>query len=143
MRRYLPQDVDLALLILRLVLAGVLLYHGAAKLLNLAGTTAAFQGMNVPAPSVSLVYAVIAEVLGGLLILFGVAVDVAGVLVVIDMLGAILFVHLHNGFDFGKGGWEHPFTILSMALVLALAGPGRYAVGSNGGYRTSERPRLA
>ncbi len=143
MRRYLPQDVDLALLILRLALAGVLLYHGVPKLLNFAGTTAAFQGMNVPAPSLSVVYAVIAEVLGGLLILFGVAVDVAGVLVVIDMLGAILFVHLHNGFDFGKGGWEHPFTILSMALVLALAGPGRYAVGSTAGYRTTERRRVA
>jgi putative oxidoreductase len=86
------------------------------------------------------VFAIIAEVVGGLLILLGFAVDIAGILVMIDMLGAILFVHLHNGFDYGKGGWEHPFTVLGIALALVLAGPGRYSVGNRAG--SSERARL-
>jgi uncharacterized membrane protein YphA (DoxX/SURF4 family) len=38
-------------------------------------------------------------------------------------------VHWPKGFDFTKGGWEHPFTVLAMALTLALIGPGRFAVG--------------
>jgi putative oxidoreductase len=140
MRRYLPQSTDLGLLILRVALAIILLYHGVPKLMNFGGTAAGFQGMNVPAPSLSVAFAIIAEVVGGLLILLGIAVDIAGVLVMIDMLGAIVFVHLHNGFDFGKGGWEHPFTILSIALSLVLTGPGRYSVGNRAGG--NERGRL-
>jgi putative oxidoreductase len=130
MRRYLPLNLDVALLVLRLTLAAVLLYHGLPKVMNFGATVGAFQSMNIPAPTVSAGFAVLSEVVGGILILLGVAVDLAGILVIIDMLGAIFFVHWANGFDFTKGGWEHPFTVLAIALALALAGPGRYAVGA-------------
>jgi putative oxidoreductase len=132
MRRYLPLNLDVALLILRLALAAALLYHGLPKVMNFGTTVAGFQTMNIPAPTLTVAFAILAEVVGGILILLGVAVDIAGVLVVINMLGAIFTVHWPNGFDFTKGGWEHPFTILAMALALALAGPGRYSVGVKG-----------
>jgi putative oxidoreductase len=128
MRRYLPVNLDLALLILRLVLAAVLLYHGLPKLMNFGATAVAFQGMHIPAPTVAAGFAVLAEVVGGILILLGIAVDLAAILVVIEMLGAITLVHWANGFDFTKGGWEHPFTVLGIALALAFAGPGRHTV---------------
>jgi putative oxidoreductase len=137
MRRYLPLDLDVALLILRLALAAVLLYHGLPKVMNFGATVGAFQSMNVPAPTLTAAFAILSEVIGGILILLGVAVDLAGLLVIIDMLGAIFTVHWAAGFDFTKGGWEHPFTVLAMALVLALAGPGRYSVGA-GGRRAGE-----
>jgi putative oxidoreductase len=129
MRRFVPANHDLALLLLRLALAAVLLYHGVPKLMDFGATVTGFQTMGMPAPSLTAAFAVLAEVVGGLLILLGIAVDVAGILVIIEMLGAIFLVHLANGFDFTKGGWEHPFTVLVMALVLVLAGPGRHAVG--------------
>jgi putative oxidoreductase len=132
MRRYLPLNLDAALLILRLALAAVLLYHGLPKVMNFGATVGAFQSMNVPAPTLTAAFAILAEVVGGILILLGIAVDIAGLLVVINMLGAIFTVHWPNGFDFTKGGWEHPFTVLVMALVLALAGPGRTSVGARG-----------
>jgi putative oxidoreductase len=140
MRRFLPHNHDLALLILRLALAAVLLYHGVPKLMNFGTTVTAFQGMGLPAPSLTAAFAVFVEVVGGLLILLGVAVDLAGILVIIEMLGAIFLVHWPNGFDFTKGGWEHPFTVLVMALALALAGPGRHAVGKQH-YTGVERRR--
>jgi putative oxidoreductase len=129
MRRFLPYNIDVALLILRLTLGIILLYHGIPKLMNFSATVGGFQTMGLPAPSLTAAFALLAEVVGGLLILFGVAVDVAAILVMIDMLGAITLVHWSNGFDFTKGGWEHPFTVLAIALVLALAGPGRLSVG--------------
>jgi putative oxidoreductase len=132
MRRYLPLNLDLALLILRLALAVVLLYHGLPKLMNFGQTASNFAGMHIPAPNLSAAFSVLAEVGGGILILLGIAVDLAGILVILDMLGAIALVHLPNGFDFTKGGFEHPFTILAMALALALAGPGRMSVGGTG-----------
>jgi putative oxidoreductase len=144
MRRYLPLNLDLALLVLRLTLAAVLLYHGLPKVMNFGATVGAFQSMHIPAPTVSAGFAVLSEVIGGILILLGIAVDIAGVLVIIDMLGAIALVHWANGFDFTKGGWEHPFTVLAMALALALAGPGGYAVGGGrAAYKGTERRRAA
>jgi putative oxidoreductase len=99
--------------------------------------------MNIPAPALSAGFAILAEVVGGILILLGIAVDIAGVLVIIDMLGAIALVHWANGFDFTKGGWEHPFTVLAIALALALAGPGGYAVGGGrAAYQGPERRRV-
>ena len=140
MRRFLPQNHDLALLILRLALAAVLLYHGIPKLMNFSTFVGGFQSMGIPAPALSLALATLAEVGGGLLILLGIATDIAGILVVIDMLAAIVLVHLRNGFDVGKNGWEHPFTILAMALTVALAGPGRLTVGKQN-YKGAERRR--
>jgi putative oxidoreductase len=140
MRRFLPYHPDLARLILRLALAAVLLYHGLPKLVNFGATVAAFDGMGLPAPPLTAALALLAEVGGGLLILLGVAVDIAGLLVIIDMLGAIILVHWANGFDFTKGGWEHPFTVLAMALTLALAGPGRLTVGKQN-YKGADRRR--
>jgi putative oxidoreductase len=139
MRRYLPVNLDLALLVLRLVLAAVLLYHGLPKLLNFGATVGAFQSMHIPAPSLTAGFALLSEVVGGILILLGVAVDIAAILVVIDMLGAIALVHWANGFDFTKGGWEHPFTVLGVALALGFAGPGRHTVKR--AYKGPERRR--
>jgi putative oxidoreductase len=144
MRRYLPLSLDAALLVLRLALAAVLLYHGLPKLMNFGATVSGFQGMNIPAPTLTAAFAILAEVIGGILILLGVAVDLAGILVIINMLGAIVTVHWPNGFDFTKGGWEHPFTVLAMALTLALAGPGDYALGrKRASYGGPERRRAA
>lgn len=144
MRRYLPLNLDVALLVLRLTLAAVLLYHGLPKLMNFGATVGAFQGMHIPAPTFTAGFALVVEVLGGILLLLGVAVDIVGILVVIEMIGAIAFVHWANGFDFTKGGWEHPFTILVMALALALAGPGSYSVGGKRvAYAGPERRRRA
>jgi putative oxidoreductase len=140
MRRYLPLNLDVALLVLRLALAAVLLYHGLPKVMNFGATVGGFQSMHIPAPSLTAAFAVLSEVIGGILILLGIAVDLAGLLVIIDMLGAIVTVHWANGFDFTKGGWEHPFTVLAMALALALAGPGGYSVGrSRGAGRVTDR----
>jgi putative oxidoreductase len=141
MRRYIPANLDLALLVLRLALAAVLLYHGIPKVMNFQATVAGFATMNVPVPTLSAAFAILAEVIGGILILLGIAVDIAGILVIIDMIGAIATVHWANGFDFTKGGWEHPFTIIAIALALVLAGPGRHTVGTKRAYKGPDRRR--
>ena len=130
MRRLLPLNPDLALLLLRVVLGIVMLAHGIPKLLHFGGVAQGFAGMAIPAPTLAAAFAAIAEAVGGVLMLLGIATDVAGVLFAIDMLGAIIFVHLAKGFSAGNGGWEFPLVLLTMSLGIALAGPGRYSAGS-------------
>ncbi len=129
MRRLLPLNPDAALLILRVVLGIIMLYHGWPKLTNLGGTIEGFTGMGVPLPVLAAVFSTVAEVGGGLLLLVGVLTDVAGLLIAIDMLGAIAVVHAKNGFAVSDNGFEWPLALLAMALGIALAGPGRYSVG--------------
>ena len=130
MRRLFPLNPDLALLILRVVLGIIMIYHGWPKLTDLGGTIEGMAGMGVPAPAVAAIFATVAEVVGGLLMLLGAFTDIAGLMFAIDMLGAITFVHAKNGFSVAKGGMEWPLLLAAAALAIALAGPGRYAVGS-------------
>jgi putative oxidoreductase len=130
MRRLLPLNPDLALLLLRVVLGIVMLVHGVPKLLHFGGVAQGFAGMGIPAPTLAAAFAAIAEAGGGVLMVLGIATDIAGLLFAIDMLGAILFVHLAKGFSAGNGGWEFPLLLLTMSLCIALAGPGRYSAGS-------------
>jgi putative oxidoreductase len=128
MRRLVPVNLDLALLILRVALAAVMLAHGLQKVTGFAGIAGFFASAGIPAPTLAAGYATVVEVVGGVLILLGVAVDIAGPLFALDMLGAIVFVHFKNGF-MGQGGYEFPLTFLAVAVGLALAGPGAYSVG--------------
>ena len=129
MRRVLPLNPDLALLLLRVVLGIVMLVHGVPKLLHFGGIAQGFAGMGIPAPTLAALFAALAEAGGGVLMLLGVATDVAGLLLAIDMLGAIIFVHAAKGFSAGNGGYEFPLVLLTMALAIAFAGPGRYSAG--------------
>jgi putative oxidoreductase len=129
MRRLLPINLDAALLILRVVLGIIMIYHGWPKVTNLGGVIEGFTGMGIPLPAVAAVFAAVAEVGGGLLMLIGVLTDIAGLAFAIDMLGAIIFVHARNGFGVDKGGIEWPLALMAMALAIALAGPGRFSAG--------------
>lgn len=128
MRRIVPVNPDLALLVLRVLLAAVMLAHGLAKVTGFNGVVGFFGTTGIPAPALAAAFAILAEVGGGILILLGVAVDIAGLLIAIDLLGAIVFVHFKNGFT-GRGGWEFPAALLSIAVALAITGPGAYSVG--------------
>jgi putative oxidoreductase len=127
MRRLLPLNRDAALLILRVVLGVIMIYHGWPKVTGLGGVIEGFTQMGVPLPAVAAVFATVAEFGGGLLMLIGAFTDIAGLLFAADMLGAIILVHAKNGFAVDKGGVEWPLALLAMALAIALAGPGRYA----------------
>lgn len=118
------------LLVARLILGVVLVAHGWQKFTEwgLAGTTASFQEMGVPAPPASALIAAIVELGGGVLLLLGLFTTVAGFLVALTMLGAVLFVHAPHGVFVAGNGWELVAVIGLAALVFALVGPGRISL---------------
>jgi putative oxidoreductase len=84
--------------------------------------------MGIPLPAVAAVFAAVVELAGGAALLLGVATVVAGALVVLDMLGAFLLVHIGNGVFVTDGGFELVWAIAAAALVLVAVGPGRFSV---------------
>jgi putative oxidoreductase len=129
-RRIPPPVVDVVLLLARVAIGVIFVAHGWQKLhtWGIDGTQHAFRGMGVPAPSISALYAIAAELIGGVLLIAGVLMPIAGLLLFLDMAGAILFVHIDKGIFVEKGGYELALSLGAAALTLAVVGTGRYSV---------------
>ncbi|MBP2330514.1 putative oxidoreductase [Kibdelosporangium banguiense] len=127
---YVQRLRDLALLVARLGVGIVFIAHGWQKFSEwgISGTAESFGQMGVPMPTLSAWFAAIVELGGGVLLVVGLALPVAGVLLAADMLGALFLVHVDNGL-LGQGGYE-------LVLVLAVAA---LAVGFNGGAFSLDR----
>ena len=126
-----PHQIGVSALLLRLALGVIFVGHGAFKflVLGLPATAQFFADHGFPAWTASPV--AVAEVLGGLMLVFGWRARWASVALVPVALGAVL-VHGPNGWYFGAphGGWEYP-AFLSVALVAqAFLGDGLFALSS-------------
>ncbi len=121
---------DVVLLLGRLALGIVLVAHGWQKFFTfgLSGAAGSFAQMGVPLSSASATFAAVVELVGGIALIIGFAVPLVGVLVAVDMAGALLFVHAPNGVFVADGGYELVLVIGALALVLAGVGAGRYSV---------------
>jgi len=130
------QRVQLALTILRVVVGIIFVVHGGQKLFvfGFGGVMGFFGKVGIPLPVVTAVVVTLVEFLGGLALVVGVVTRIAAVLIGLDMIGAILFVHLKAGF-FNPTGFEYPLTLLAAAICLALAGAGAYSIDAAIGGR--------
>ena len=120
-----------AALLLRVSLGVMFIAHALLKILvfTLPGTAQFFASVGFPA---WLAYAVVAaELIGGVLLIAGVYSRWVALALVPVLLGAAT-VHWGNGWLFTatNGGWEYPVFLAAAALVQALLGDGKYALGS-------------
>jgi putative oxidoreductase len=124
----LHQFSDIALLILRLALGTIFLLHGLPK----RGLWSAQPSAQLPASMLrNLRILSIAEPAGALGLIFGFLTQLAGLGLVIVMLGAITFLRtkVHRKFkEENAPGWEFEFMLLVVALALAILGAGKYAL---------------
>jgi len=140
------------LAILRVVLGIAMALHGLAKLSGGVGGVAGFLGtLGVPLPGLMAWVVTIVELVGGILLIVGFLTQIAGVLIALDMLGAILFAFILRGSPFLENGaitWEKEAVFGVAALCLALAGPGAWSVdevygGARARGETRTRTRIA
>jgi putative oxidoreductase len=121
--------VDVALAILRVVVGVIFVAHGAQKLFGfgLGNVAANFGKMGIPAAPVTGPLVALVEFFGGLGLIGGLLTRLSGLGLAIDMLGAVLLVHLPNGL-IGPKGFELPLSLFGATLALAIVGGGRYSL---------------
>ena len=123
------RQIDFGLAILRIVVGLVFIAHGGQKLFQFGfeGVTGAFGQMGIPMPGIAGPVVACVEFFGGIALVLGIATRIAALFLAINMLGAMLFVHISAGF-FLPNGVEFALTLFGANLALFLMGPGDYSI---------------
>lgn len=120
--------VDVALLLMRLMLGIVFIYHGWPKLVAAANFTGFFGMIGIPAPEIMVPLVGAIEVGGGLLLILGFFTNIASWLLAVTMFVAAFLAHGAKGFSIMNGGYEYALTLAVMCVALAHLGAGKFAL---------------
>jgi putative oxidoreductase len=139
MEQLLATSGSWAITLIRVTLGVIMFAHGSQKVLGwfgghgLKGTTGYFVSIGIPLPVAYLVC--FTEFLGGTALVLGLLTRLAALGVALVMVGAVVKVHLPNGFFMnweltpGKGhGFETNLALLAMALACVIAGGGALSI---------------
>jgi putative oxidoreductase len=113
---------DISFLALRLVVAGIFIYHALPKL---KGSTMMAQAMGMPAVMIFMLGGI--ELLSSLGLIFGIFIQLAAFLLVMVMVGAIYFKIIKWHVPFGamdKTGWEFDLILLAANIIIMVNGGG-------------------
>lgn len=125
---------DVALLVPRAVLGGLLAGHGAQKLFGwfggygLTGTAGWLESIGLKPGHRWALLAGLGEFGGGILTLLGLGGPIGPITTLAPMAMAVGTVHGGKPIWVTSGGAELPVTNMAIATALALAGPGRYSL---------------
>ena len=116
-------EEDIGKLIMRLMVGGLLLFHGVHKVLN--GIEPIKHLLAAQGAPDWLAYGVyLGEVVGPILVILGLLSRVGGLFIAINMLVAIAMVHRHYGLFANWSGTQKgegfEFHLLVLAIVLAI-----------------------
>ena len=119
-----PDKADLAMTIIRVVVGIVFFVHGWQKVFTFGfeGVGGFFGSLGIPAAGFFAIVVSLLELLGGLALILGIGTRVVGLLLAIDMLVALLVVHLPNGFFVSDNGYELVLVLGAAALAFAITG---------------------
>ena len=136
LKRYTDAFAPYSLTILRVLVGLTYLLMGLPKLGNLGGFTGFVANIGFPIPGFFAVIVAVLEVVGGLLLIAGLAVRWVSLLYVIEMTVTTLLVKLPNlGFIAPQGkpgvGAELDLLLLAAALVLLAHGAGQLSIERN------------
>ena len=125
---------NLGLLLMRLMLGAVFVFHGSQKLFGvfdgpgLQGFATQLEKLQVPMPMASALAVALAELAGGFTLATGVGTRLFAIPLLLTMFVAVYKVH-SNAFDARENGMEYPLTLAVMVAGIALTGPGNWTLG--------------
>lgn len=122
----LTQYNNIGLLVLRLAVAVIFIYHAMPKLKNAKGMA---QMVGMPAGMIFMLGAV--ELLSSIGLVLGIYTQLAALILAIVMIGAIGMKTMKWGAPFAamdKTGWEFDLILLAASIALLLGGGGTIGV---------------
>ncbi|BBN97663.1 DoxX family protein [Sporolactobacillus terrae] len=126
--------LSIGLLLIRLVIGVLFLGHGTQKLFGwfgghgLKGTAGWMDSIGMKPGVAMALMAGLSELFGGLLLALGLLTPLAGLLIAATMVVAVVKVHGANGLWATENGYEYNLVLFAVAIGLAIAGPGNYAL---------------
>ena len=119
---------DVQLLLFRIILVIGFYEPAMMKVKNLTGVAEWFGSMSYPFPMISAILAMTTEVLGLVLLTFGLGTRIIALPMMFVMLVATFTVHISNGFAAGDNGFEIPLYYFLMLFALVVYGSGKYSL---------------
>ncbi|MHB1456255.1 MAG: DoxX family protein [Armatimonadota bacterium] len=121
---------SIAILILRLALGSIFFAHGAQKVFGafegrgIEGVIGMTTSFGLPMPVVMAWIVALIEFAGGIAVFIGFFTRIAAAGICINMIVAIIKVHMKDGFF----ACEFPLSLLAIALSLVVSGGGRISI---------------
>ncbi|MDN5762422.1 MAG: DoxX family protein [Microlunatus sp.] len=129
---------DITLLLIRLGLGGIMIWHGLTRwILTTDGVPAYIDYLTqfgVPFPTYSAWGVTILELVGGVFLILGALTPLVAILALVQQVLTISYTNYWRGPDLVAadgsyaGGWEYNVVLGLLALVLLSFGPGRVAI---------------
>ena len=130
-------SINLGILLLRLFIGVCFVIHGLGKLGlvgpgNMAGFAGWLRSMGLPFPEFQARLAMVAELIGGILITICLCTRIGALLCCFTMLVAALIGHKGGGYLITNTppGNEYALNLSAICLVIILLGPGAYSLDS-------------
>jgi putative oxidoreductase len=124
---------DFGLLLVRLILGVVLMFHGSQKLFGwfygpgMEDFETYLATLNIPMPHIAAYLSAATEFFGGALIVLGCLTRLIAIPVFVNMLVAVVAAHRHE-FAVKNDGMEYALMLCVVALALVCMGAGRFSV---------------
>lgn len=119
-----PMFADIGFLLLRILLGGLMVYHGYPKFLDPSKLIEGTAKMGFPLPELFGTLAMASEFFGGMLVIIGFAIRIPLLGIISTM--AVAFFIAHGSDPFGKKELAFVFFITSIALF--FIGSGKYSL---------------
>jgi len=134
------EPYDIASLILRVALGGIMLAHGVKHARGKTKTTNWFGSIGFKAPGLQWFASTATEIGVGVLLITGFLTTAASAGVIGVMIVAFVSVHRSVGFWVTARpdeGWEYVMTLAAVAAAVAIAGPGAVSIDAALGIDTA------
>jgi len=123
---FIPVNYDFGLLLIRVWFClSLFVKHGIEKVTNFSEMLPKFPDPIHVGPTVGLVFALIADFVCPLLIIFGLATRLAALFMAINLL--VVFAFMHQ-FSFAQDHAELVYVYLGLTIFIVITGPGKYSI---------------
>lgn len=127
MEAFLKVVRDLALLVARLVVGVTLIAHGWYRwtVTGLESQSNILEGVGLPSAEGLVIATIAFELIGGALLIFGLATPLVGLGMIIQNVAVALTTRIDEGFYQHDGGWEYNAVLAAAGLLFLAFGSGR------------------